>query len=307
MVSNTINWVTGESSLNPDEQKIPKDMRSVIAQIKALPPLPGTALKILNLISDPKADAQALAHIIEDDPIVTAQLIRWASSPLYGYQGKISSVHDAITRVLGFNFVLDLALGLSVLAPLKAPKQGLIGTRMFWVHALASTRLMQKLSEYLPTSIAFNQNEVFLVALLHNIGFPVFGHQFPVEFDYLSRLLLANPHYPVYSLETAAFAISHGEIGAWLLKAWSFPAIVSEVVCHHHNPDYRGHNYHLNLLTYLNDYLLGQIGIGDGGSVTCPDEVWSELFLDPGICQEILVNLQVDIEQIQAAADSLTG
>jgi len=282
-------------------------MRETISNIRALPPLPGTAARIIELISDPKADVDDLAEVIEVDPILAAQIIRWASSALYGYRGKITSVRDAIVRVLGFNFVLDMALGLAVMAPLRAPKEGVIGTRMFWIHALASTRLMPKLAKKVPAEIELKSDEIFLAALLHNIGFPLFGHQFSAEFGHLNKLINANPNLSIYNLETFAFGVNHAQMGAWLMSSWQMPQLITDIVYHHHNPFYRGENYHLNILTYINDYLLGQIGIGDAANQTCSDEIWTMLKLDPAIGFEILDNLQDEIKSITEMAESLTS
>ena len=298
----TLSAINSHSGFTP-----PLDMRETISNIRALPPLPGTAARIIELISDPKADVDELAEVIEVDPILAAQIIRWASSALYGYRGKITSVHDAIVRVLGFNFVLDMALGLAVMAPLRAPKEGVIGTRMFWIHALASTRLMSKLAKKVPAEIEFKSEEIFLAALLHNIGFPLFGHQFSAEFGHLNRLINANPNLSIYNLETFAFGVNHAQIGAWLMSSWQMPQLITDIVYHHHNPFYRGENYQLNILTYINDYLLGQIGIGDAANQTCSDEIWAMLKLEPAVGVEILDNLQDEIKSITDMAESLTS
>ena len=307
MESNLINWALDNIGDRRRNGLIPpRDMRETIAQIKALPPLPGSALRILNLIADPSADAAKLAEIIELDPLLTAQIIRWASSSLYGYRGQITTVHDAITRVLGFDFVLDLALGLAVLAPLKSPKEGQIGTRMFWVHALASTRLMAKLSAAMPLATRPQSQALFLVGLMHNIGFPLLGHRFLDEFNYLNELIKANPSLAIFNLETFAFGLNHAEIGAWLMNVWSMPRTIADVVYHHHNPYYRGENHQLNLLTFYSDCLLGRLGIGDAANQVCPDEVPEMLGLDEAACLEILDSQNDDLAKIQATAEQLT-
>ena len=306
MQSMLIHWalsaINSKSGFTP-----PLDMREAISGIRALPPLPGTAARIIELISDPKADVDELARIIELDPILAAQIIRWASSALYGYRGKITTVRNAIIRVLGFNFVLDMALGLAVMAPLRAPKAGAMGTRVFWIHALASTRLMLKLAKITPAEVDIKSEEIFLAALLHNIGFPLFGHQFPTEFGYLEQLIKVNPTLSVYNLETFAFGVNHAQIGTWLMEAWAMPKVISDIVYHHHNPFYRGENYQLNVLTYINDYLLGQMGIGDGVNQICPDEAWAILGLEPAMGFNILDDLQDEIQAITEMADSLTA
>jgi HD-like signal output (HDOD) protein len=306
MQSTLTHWTL--NAINPQLNSFtpPLDMREVISNIRALPPLPGSAVQIINLIADPKADVDKLAHIIELDPFLTAQIIRWASSSLYGYRGKVTSVREAIIRVLGFNFVLDLALGLAVLSPLKGPKEGVIGTRMFWIHALASTRLMAKLTEKLPAEIGLTSHEVFLAGLMHNIGFPLMGHQFPKEFRQLENMINANPSLSIFNLESFAFGVNHAQIGAWLMNAWSMPQLITDIVYHHHNPYYRGDNYQLNLLTYINDYLLGLIGIGDAANQTCSDELWAVLELNSTQGHEVLEALHDEIEAITEMAESLT-
>ncbi|WP_445370270.1 HDOD domain-containing protein [Methylomonas sp. HW2-6] len=307
MESNLINW-TLDNIGNQQRNGFtpPRDMREMISQIKALPPLPGSAMRILNLIGDPHADVAKLAEIIELDPLLTAQIIRWASSSLYGYRGKITTVHDAISRVLGFNFVLDLALGLAVLAPLKSPKEGQIGTRMFWTHALASTRLMSQLAAAMPETMRPSSQELFLAGLMHNIGFPLLGHRFPDEFNYLSGLINANPNLAIFNLENFAFGLNHTEIGAWLMNVWSMPRTITDIVYHHHNPCYRGEHHVLNLLTFYSDCLLGKLGIGDAANQACPDDVPTLLGLDEAVCERILDSQNDEISYILATAEQLT-
>lgn len=306
MQPSLINWTLNTINTQLDSFTPPKDMRAAISRIQTLPPLPGVALRIMQLAADPSADTAKLAAIVELDPLLTAQVIRWASSPLYGYRGKITSVHDAISRVLGFDFVFNLALGLAALAPLKAPKDGPIGTRLFWAQALASTRLMQLLSDKMLVENRLATAQIFLAGLLHNIGFPLLGDQFPEEFNYLNKLIIANPTLTVFNLEKFAFGVDHTMLGAWLMSAWSMPKPIIDVVYHHHNPYYRGENHNLNLLTYLNDYLLGKLGIGDGQMQDCPEEIFSQLNLSSEAANESLDKLNDTLENIFATTDMIT-
>ena len=219
MQAGLIGWTLNAVNQQLNGFTPPLDMRETISSIKALPPLPGTAMRIVEIASNPNADADQLAKIIEQDPLLTAQIIRWASSSFYGYRGQLTTVQQAIVRVLGFNFVLDMALGLSMLAKLKCQKHGAVGTRQFWIHALASTRLMPKLAKMMSSPDALDSQALFLVALLHNIGFPLFGHQFPDEFHHLNTLIDANPNLAIFNLETFAFGVNHCQIGAWLMNA----------------------------------------------------------------------------------------
>ncbi|NOT12565.1 MAG: HDOD domain-containing protein [Methylococcaceae bacterium] len=305
MQASLINWTLSTIDSQVGVFVPPVDMRQKINQIKALPPLPAIAQKILQLGADPLADARKLGALIEQDPLLTAQVIRWASSSFYGYRGKISSVEDAISRVLGFDFVFNLALGLASLAPLKSPKEGQIGTKMFWTHALASTHLMKVLSERIHAAHRPEAQQIFLAALLHNIGFPLMGDQFPEEFSFLNTLIKSNPSLSVFNLENYAFGVDHTMLGVWLMTTWSMPKPLTDIVYHHHNPFYRGDNYQLNLLTFLNDYLLGLLGIGDAQNQACPDEVFTGLYVTRASLDDILDKLNDKIESISATAEML--
>lgn len=284
----------------------PLDLREEVSRIKVLPPLPGIARQIIQLEADPLSDAKKLAAIIEMDPVLTAQVIRWASSALYGYRGEIVSVQEAITRVLGYDFVMNLALGLSALSPFKLAKHGKVGSRMLWVQAIAGTRLALTLSELMPVEERPDRKTLFLVALLHNIGFSLLGHEFPEEFAYLSRIIDANAALSVYNIERFAFGVNHTLLGTWLMRSWSMPKPIVDVVYHHHNPHYRGDNYRLNLLVYLSDCLLGTLGIGDGQNQSYGEEEFAVLQLDSEAAHQKLAELGASLDDITATADQLT-
>lgn len=303
MTPSLINWTFSCIDSNNALIEPPNDLREVIGRVKELPPLPGIAARIMKLAADPLADAKKLAEIIEQDPLLTTQVVRWASSSFYGYKGKISSVQDAINRVLGYQFVFDLVLGLSALSPLKAPSEGVIGTRSFWTHALASTHLMSALNDRLSKEHRFESQTVFFVALMHNIGFPLLGDQFRDEFRILSNLAQANPGLSLSKLEKFAFGVDHCELGSWLLKTWNMPTVVVDVVYHHHNPHYRGNNYRLNLLTYLNDTLLASINIGEAHERKENKQVFEELNISASDCAILLEKLESVLDEIRSMVE----
>ena len=305
MEINLLKWT--QSTINQDISSFlpPADMRQSISQVKELPPFPATANRILQLASDPLADAKKLSDIIELDLILATQVIRWASYALYGFRGKINSVQDAITKVLGFDFVFNLALSLAALTPLNSPTEGTIGTKSLWIQSLASTRLMTAIAQKIPAENRPLSQHIFLAGLMHNIGFILLGHQFKDEYSYLRKLIDANPTLIINTIENFAFGFDHALLGAWLMRSWSMPKPVLDVVYHHHNPNYRGENYHLNLLVFLNDSLLGKMGIGDAVNQLCPENVFEQLSVKPTDCEQLLDNFEQDIDGIKATVESL--
>lgn len=307
MKPSLINWTLNTINPKLDVFTSPYDMRASIGQLQTLPPLPGIALQIMQLANDPAADAAKLAAIIELDPLLAAQVIRWARSPLYAYRRQIVNVQEAINRVLGFDFVFNLAFGLATLATLKVPKDGPIGTRSFWTQAMASTRLMPILSNQMPVEHRIPHSQLFLPGLLHNIGYPLLGDQFPKEFNYLNNLIVANPTLSIPNLERFALGVDHNMLGSWLMRSWGMPKPIIDVVYHHHNPNYRDENHQLNLLMYLSDSLLGTLGIGDGQLQPYSEELLSMLNLSANAADESLDKLNDMLENIFVTSDMITG
>jgi HD-like signal output (HDOD) protein len=305
MKTKLTNWALHTISANNLQFMSPLDIRECIYAIKALPPLPGTLSKTINLLADPDVDADEVAEMIEQDPILTAQIIKNARSSLYGYRGEIHSVREAIVQVLGLRYVISMIMGLSALQPLQAPKQGRTGMHMFWVHSIASTRLMTKLAKNLDDSSDIKSQDILFCSLIHNIGFPLLGHQFPEISQNLEKLISANTGIPIYRIETFAFGSDHTQLGEWLMRAWSMPTSIVTVVRHHHNPNYRGKDFKLNLLTYVTDYLLGTIGIGDAMNEECKPETWTALSLQPAIAYKALESIEREIHSITMAANEL--
>lgn len=67
------------------------EIRRRIEQVYELPPMPEMARRILQLRGNPDASVADLAAIIEFDPSLAAQVVRYAASPFYAYRGKINS------------------------------------------------------------------------------------------------------------------------------------------------------------------------------------------------------------------------
>jgi hypothetical protein len=63
MKTKLTNWALHTISANNLQFMSPLDIRECIYAIKALPPLPGTLSKAINLLADPDVDARAGPHI----------------------------------------------------------------------------------------------------------------------------------------------------------------------------------------------------------------------------------------------------
>ena len=236
-----------------------------IEQVYELPPMPELARRILQLQSDPKSGSLQLANIVQLDPSLAAQVIRYASSAYYGYRGRISNIQDAISRVLGYDLVLNLSLGLAAGRSFRIPDGGPLGLSRFWEHAILSAVLAQKIGDQVPAGRRPPAGMSYLCGLLHDFGVLLLGHLFLPEFQLLNKFAAANPDKTLTELEGRLLgmggardllAMGHARIGAWLMEAWKMPEPIVVTLLEHHNTAYRGEHEVAVHLVQLSDFVL---------------------------------------------------
>ena len=255
-------------------------IRQRVEQTTELPPMPEMATRIFSLRADPNAEIDDLVKLIEIDPSLSAQVLRYANSAYFGYQGRVDNLHIAIARVLGFDMVMNLALGLAVAKPFKIPRGGPFGLDYYWHHAIYSATLMQLLSKEIPKTLRPRAGTCYLVGLLHDFGYLILGHLFREEFDGLSKLVEEKGRENLAELEKDYLGVSHGELGYWLMKAWGLPNELVLSTREHHNNHYDGpYAVYVNL-SRLTDYLLKAYEKGEVKDDQLPEHLMQDLQLD---------------------------
>lgn len=243
-----------------------------LQRVHQLPPMPETAVRIMHLTSDPESDVFQLAELIERDPSLAAQVMRYARSALFAYRGELSSVKDAVNIVLGFDRVAQLAMGISAAKAFNIPQDGPFGLTKFWQHALYNGVLSQALALLANPDLLIDDKQAYLSGLLHNFGLLLLGHLFPPEFKMLNRLRETNPDASMQEIEGQVFgmggaqdimSIGHAAVGASLLKMWGLPETSIMVAAKHTQENYSGaHGIYVSLVQLAN-YYLAQHGVGD--------------------------------------------
>lgn len=86
---------------------------SIINSIKSLPPLPKTVIDMQRVCNDPDSSIADLVKTIEHDPMIVANLLKAANSPLYSFRREISNVSQAVS-LFGMSMTRSIGLGNSV-------------------------------------------------------------------------------------------------------------------------------------------------------------------------------------------------
>jgi len=283
------------------------DIKLRISRLKRLPPMPEMARRIVQLNSQPNSSVKDLVSVVELDPSLTMQVMRYASSPFFGYRGKVDSVHTAISRVLGYNMVMNLALGVTAAKSFKIPKNVPLGLEAFWRHAVYSAALVQALSTALPAEIRPPAGLAYLAGLLHNFGHLLLGHLFKQEFLLLNKFIAREPARSVVDIEKEVLGADHTRIGAWLMKAWNLPEEVIVATREHHNEYYQGPHAVYSQLVMLSDLLLKQYDVSSEGPGEIPDSIMQMLEL--GDYQVAMISRQVfeDCAGLDSIAMQMSG
>lgn len=241
-------------------------MRREVEKVDDLPTMPGLATELIRIRNNPYAHANELAAVIEQDPSLSAQVLRYARV----HQPQVNSVEQAILRVLGMDFVLDVAFGLALGRAFNNPKEGPLGLDNFWRHSVYCAALTQNLCNAIESPRRPPVGMAYLAGLLHNFGMLLLGHMFPAQFERLNRAVAANPGRSILELERETIGISHTELGLWLMDAWDMPKEVVRAVTEHHNPEHEGDFSTYANLVFIANALLKRHGIGEGVSVAIP-------------------------------------
>ena len=270
-----------------------------------LPPLPETARRIIRLRTNPNSVMADLVDIVESDPSLAAQVISWASSSFYAAPGQVRSVHDAISRVLGFDMVMNLAMGLSLGRVLRPPAHGPKGYLDYWQQAAWLAH-----GAGLLASLTAGANRPFfglayLSGLLHNFGSLILAHIFPPHFTLLCRSQEVNPELDSAIAEHYLLGITSEQIAAQLMENWSMPEEVVSGIRHYKNPVGADQHATYSRLLWLARQLLIDRGVALGPSEPATADAYQQLGLDSSVVNERFDHLLANRESVLEMATLL--
>lgn len=263
-----------------------------------MPPMPETAQKIIDLRMDADAETNELASLVDKDPGLSAQVISWANSPYYGVSGSITNIQEAVIRVLGFDLVINLALGLSLGRTLSVPKNGPRGYIPFWQQSVYSAALMAELCRAIPSDRRPTQGMAYLCGLLHNFGYLILGHVFPPHFIMVNRHIDANPNVNRYFIEQHLLGITREQISSSLFKQWNLPPDICNAIRYQNEPDYNGEHATLSAMLFVTARLLRQEQVNDAPLEPIPNRLIERIGLD-------MVKAEAALEKVMGAKDDL--
>ncbi|MGO1463663.1 MAG: HDOD domain-containing protein [Marinobacter sp.] len=271
-----------------------------------LPPLPETAQRIIHLRINPNAVMGDLVDIVESDPSLAAQIVSWASSSFYAAAGQVRSVHDAISRVLGFDMVMNLAMGLSLGRALNQPQDHPDGYIDYWQQAIWQAQSAGILASMMPRGERPVFGLAYLAGLLHNFGYLLLAQVFPPHFKLVCRSLEVNTVIDSSVTEHYLLGITREQIAARLMENWGMPDEVTLAIRYQKNVDYQGVHSQYAKLLWLGRQLLTARSVAMGASAAVEQKVYDELGLDRGKVEKQFDELVASKDKIMAMAGMMS-
>ena len=259
---------------------------ALVRQVRDLPALPDTVVRVMHLTDDPKAGISDVARVLVSDQALAARVLKLANSAFYGSSRRISTVSDAVV-ILGMRTTRNLVMATGCQEMLEQEVAGYaLPSGALLRHSLAcasAAQALAKRTKYRGTE------EAFVAGLLHDIGKVVMNTYLRDQFIQV-LICVARGERTYAEAEQATFSFNHAEAGAYLLERWNLPASLVAAVRYHHTPLETPTDSPLPCLIHVADAICMTLGVGlgmDGLAYLLQPEALALLRLTPEDFEEV--------------------
>ena len=188
------------------------------AELEQVPANRSAALRVVQMVDDPRVGSADVAASVAIDPALTARILQVANSAYYGMSGRIRTTAFGVT-VVGFQTVRSLA---------AIAAAGISGNddlpRGFWTRCAAAASG----GSLLAARAGASAPDAFCVGMLHDLGTVLLWKRDPEVYDALPT------DRPITVAEVEAYGVDHASLCADVLAAWSVPEDICAAIGRHH-------------------------------------------------------------------------
>jgi len=273
-------------------------MDEILILVKAVPPFPKVAQRVLAMLDDPSVKAAQLAEVIQYDAAITANILKICNAAIFGLPRKVSSLEEALV-VIGTQELKDI-LVTSSSAKFYKGKVG-AGYELeqgdLWRHSVAVAIVAKHLSSFVKGTKAA---EGFTAGLLHDIG-----KRFLSSFvaDDFSNIIskVDEQQCSFVEAEKELLGTTHAELGGFILENWEFDKEMVSAVRKHHDEDAL-EDGPLSALIALSNAIVVSLGIG-GGADGLATKIQGEGLKKYGITSQVIescmAHLLIEMEKAE--------
>ena len=207
---------------------------SIIDSIKSLPPLSKTIIDINKVFANPDSSLNDLAKVIEHDPMIIANILKAANSPLYGFRKEINNIMQAVS-LFGMGITRTIALSNSVRTLLNVDMQpyGVTSDRFAQISEMQATLIMnwyKKIDKK-------KADKLYFASFLQETGKIVIASdiiQEDMTTSFFSEIELTNN---IAQVEKSYVDVSSAEVTATMFEHWAFDKDFVDMIKYSDNPN----------------------------------------------------------------------
>ncbi len=202
-------------------------LQTKVKDCPGLPSLPTVAVEVLRLARDSEVDMGALAGVINQDPALSARVLKTVNSTFYGRSQKVTTIAQALV-VMGLQSVKTLVLGFSLVDGLMGRKSNGFDHKTYWRRSFYTACAAKELGV---ACRVMQAEELFVCGLLSDIGMLILDI---VESDnYGGVCELVQTHAEQAAAEQSRLQTDHAEVGGFVAELWKLPPVLSEPIRWH--------------------------------------------------------------------------
>ena len=227
--------------------------------------LPSSSIGISKVIEstyDKSSNARDVAKALENEPTLTANILKVVNSAYYGTSSTVSSIQRAVV-ILGFGTLKEMVSSISFASCFSntEARNGNDPTGL-WYHSVGTAKACQFVAE---KTSGVNPDIAYLAGLLHDIGKIILTLYFPDQFKEVVNLA-EEKNARFILAERKLLNTDHTIIGSMLCEMWSLPVNLKLAIEHHHDPrECKKENQKLARIVGLGDYFCREAEIGFPG------------------------------------------
>jgi putative nucleotidyltransferase with HDIG domain len=224
----------------------------ILQAIQDVKPIPQIAIKVLRMLQDETSCFDDLATEIRQDQIISAKVIQFCNSPVFGLKMGMDSIDRALI-LMGQKHFLQLVVSSAMADMFHDECRGYsLCKGGLYSHSLSTAVACERMARSL--SCRVSPDVAYTAGLLHDIGKVVLDQYVANAAPLFYRRIL-NEGQDLIAVEKQHFNITHPQIGMHLAGLWSLPEVLLDPIAHHHEPELARKQPELTCLVYLADLI----------------------------------------------------
>jgi HD-like signal output (HDOD) protein len=233
-----------------EEDEVTERLRQTFSAPDYRPPtMPSVATELMGLAQDPDVDFDDVVGLLEQDSVLTGQVMKLMQSVAYSGQVQITSLKQALVR-MGLKELRDLVLAASL--DLRVFRSAAYSGTMerLRLHSLVTANLSRIICKY----TAIEGEYAFLCGLMHDVG--------------VAGILIALSEKAGRGEAPDLIAIwpviheIHAEAAVLMAKHWKLPSEIQMVIGAHHQVLIEGYPHPLAATVCLAEDMAHELGVG---------------------------------------------